>query len=352
MTEQTQNTALAQVELPPATSAEALLHAAVQKGADVEQLERLMALRQQIRAEQAKQAYDAAMARFQSLCPVIEKTKHVRFGNTDYSYAPLDKIIVSVRDLLAECGLSYAIDVDTDDAQITVTCTAKHIGGHSETSSMKVPLQDGKGMSEPQKYASAQTFAKRYAFCNAFGIMTGDEDDDNVSMREDGARYSTPEERREQRATVTRSPREPGETPPAAKELAAERAQRAKDAANAAGQSYTQPRFPSGEAQVIGPLEMQCTGHGATFPGPGKVGSVILEIILKGKPGQVVYYSADKMRKLTGLEQPHEYVGTITASVTRFSDGIVQIDSLTLGAMDELPPVVTAEELNAEQGAK
>jgi hypothetical protein len=32
-------------------------------------------------------------------------------------------------------------------------------------------------MNEPQRFASALTFAKRYAFCNAFGILTGDEDD-------------------------------------------------------------------------------------------------------------------------------------------------------------------------------
>ena len=33
-------------------------------------------------------------------------------------------------------------------------------------------------MSAPQKFASAMTFAKRYAFCNAFGILTSDEDVD------------------------------------------------------------------------------------------------------------------------------------------------------------------------------
>ena len=33
-------------------------------------------------------------------------------------------------------------------------------------------------MSAQQKVGAALTFAKRYAFCNAFGIMTGDEDND------------------------------------------------------------------------------------------------------------------------------------------------------------------------------
>ena len=33
-------------------------------------------------------------------------------------------------------------------------------------------------MSQTQVEAAALTFAKRYAFCNAFGILTGDEDTD------------------------------------------------------------------------------------------------------------------------------------------------------------------------------
>ena len=35
-------------------------------------------------------------------------------------------------------------------------------------------------MNAPQQTAATMTYAKRYAFCNAFGIMTGDEDTDAV----------------------------------------------------------------------------------------------------------------------------------------------------------------------------
>ena len=38
-------------------------------------------------------------------------------------------------------------------------------------------------MSDSQKYAGALTFAKRYAFCNAFGILTADEDIDGHAAR-------------------------------------------------------------------------------------------------------------------------------------------------------------------------
>ena len=202
----TEHTSLA---LPQgATSIEGLLLAAVEHGATVDQLERLMELRRQLQAEASKRAYDEAMARFQQACPAIVKDKPVldKYGKLRYHYAPLDKIVSQVKALIGDCGFSYAIDSIQEPGIVGAICVVKHAAGHSEDSRFAVPIQTDAYMSEPQKYASALTFAKRYAFCNAFGIMTADEDDDNASdrpdvaaMAEDGARYSTPEERREQR---------------------------------------------------------------------------------------------------------------------------------------------------------
>ena len=38
-------------------------------------------------------------------------------------------------------------------------------------------------MSDSQVVAAASTFSKRYAFCNAFGILTGDEDNDGQAIK-------------------------------------------------------------------------------------------------------------------------------------------------------------------------
>ena len=65
----TQETALA------ITNAEDLLSQAVAKGAGIDTLERLMALRKEILAEQSEKAFNEAMSLFQEECPVIEKTK-------------------------------------------------------------------------------------------------------------------------------------------------------------------------------------------------------------------------------------------------------------------------------------
>jgi hypothetical protein len=46
-----------------------------------------------------------------------------------------------------------------------------------------MPIENGKNMTGPQHIGSARTYGMRYAFCNAFGIMTCDEDDDGNAER-------------------------------------------------------------------------------------------------------------------------------------------------------------------------
>lgn len=157
------------------------LQMAVEKGADVATLERLMVVRRELREEAAKTAFDDAMALFQAKCPVIVKSKDVM--NKDgrsvrYRFAPLDVIVSRVRPILQECGFSYQMDSTVEDKWVLASCKVTHRFGHSITSTFKVPIDKDAFMSDQQKFAAALTYAKRYAFVNAFGILTGDQDTD------------------------------------------------------------------------------------------------------------------------------------------------------------------------------
>src|SRR5258708_15654040 len=183
------NTEVAIQEKPRAVqetaSVEQFILKAIEMNAPVETMERMFSLREKIKAEQAREAFTAAMSAFQSECPVIVKDKSVM--NKDgksvrYSYAPLDSIVSQIRDILGKHGLSYSVETLNEEKFITAICKITHVLGHSETSSFKVPIDTEGYMSAPQKYASALTFAKRYAFCNALGILTGDEDTDTVEL--------------------------------------------------------------------------------------------------------------------------------------------------------------------------
>ena len=164
------------------TTPSTFIEMAVRQGLSVEHLERLMALKRQFDADEAKKAFDENMALFQSKCPIIQKTKkggETKAGIVAYRYAPLEAIVEQVKDLLAECGFSYMIKSDVIETGVNVVCIVKHKQGHSEESAIKMPWLTKTGvMSDAQVVAATSTFAKRYAFNNAFGIMTADDDTD------------------------------------------------------------------------------------------------------------------------------------------------------------------------------
>lgn len=145
--------------------------------ADVGIVERAMAVRKELMAEAAKREFDAALSAFQGECPVIKRNK---FGARQaYKYAPMDDIIIQVRGLLQQHGFNFSVTSEITEGWVKATCKITHRAGHSELSDFRVPIDSRNTMmNDPQKYAGSLTFAKRYAFCNAFGIMTGDEDND------------------------------------------------------------------------------------------------------------------------------------------------------------------------------
>lgn len=176
-----------QISTERAFSAESLIAQAIGKGLPVEAMEKLLAMRQQIKAEQAREAFFEALAKFQSHCPSIAKTKVVygRDGKSiRYRYAPLDTIVEQIKGLLQEYGFSYTIKSRQDPQAVTAMCEAHHSEGHVEVSEFSIPIDPTAYMNDAQKVASALTYAKRYAFCNAFGLMTADDDDDANSIED------------------------------------------------------------------------------------------------------------------------------------------------------------------------
>jgi len=174
--------------IPATVDAGALIARAIDKNLPIESMEKLLAMRRELKAEWAKEQYFAALSRFQKACPIIGKSKDVndKYGKHRYSYAPLELIVEEVRDALEANGFSYTTATEQTPDSVTAICNAHHIAGHSESTRLTVPIDHDAYMSAPQKVASALTYATRYAFRNAFGIMTGDEDDDAQSAGEPG----------------------------------------------------------------------------------------------------------------------------------------------------------------------
>ena len=89
-----------------------LLQIAVEGGADIDKLEKLMELQMRWDASEARKAYTRAMAQFRAGCPEISRNKTVDFssqkGNTHYTHADLAGAIGQIKSVLTECGLSHS----------------------------------------------------------------------------------------------------------------------------------------------------------------------------------------------------------------------------------------------------
>lgn len=151
-----------------------MINNAIQSGADIEKLERLMDLQERWEANNAKKAFIAALSEFQSkLSPIIKKRKA-----HNSTYANIDDIAQAVRPIAEQCGLSYRFEQEQGDGLIKVTCVVSHIDGHSERLSMSGPVDSSGSKNAIQGAASTVTYLRRYTLTGALGITTGEDDDD------------------------------------------------------------------------------------------------------------------------------------------------------------------------------
>lgn len=166
----------------PTTPAQ-LLTIAVQRGADLAQLERLMDLQERFEKREAEKAYNAAFTAFKAESIEVIKRKRVHFtsakGTTDYKHAELSDVIEAATPALAMHGLSASWKVTKEASDwIEVTCTLRHTLGHSETVSMGGPPDDSGNKNKLQARASTVTYLERYTFKAICGLAEKGQDND------------------------------------------------------------------------------------------------------------------------------------------------------------------------------
>lgn len=162
----------------PQPSAITVIQQALATGATPETLRELLAVRRDWEADEARKAFHLAVADFQKRAPIIEK------GDTAHNkqYARMDRIWRAVRPITSDVGLSVTWQVC--EARTGDICHVEgslgHALGHSVKLSMDVPIPAIiTGQNRAQQMGSAFTYAQRYAFCAALGIVTGDDTDDD-----------------------------------------------------------------------------------------------------------------------------------------------------------------------------
>ena len=156
-----------------------LLRQAMDSGASLDVIERMMTFQERWEANQARKAFDAAMASAAKEMPIITKTASVNFGagRAAYKHADLSDVVSAVAPILGRHGLYHRFDVQTEPNRITVTCVISHAAGHSIRNSMTAGADTSGSKNAIQAMGSTQTYLSRYTLMASLGLAAAVDDD-------------------------------------------------------------------------------------------------------------------------------------------------------------------------------
>lgn len=163
-----------QVATIPQTDAMTLVGQAVQNGAGVENIDKLIELVKFNDEREALKEFNKAFTAAQADFPSIKKTKKAH----NSLYAPYSEIVRQIRPTLIKHGLGFRHTVSERDGLVIVTCHLSHSAGHSEDATISAPADDSGKKNNIQAIGSAVTYLKRYTLEAVTGVVTTDDDTD------------------------------------------------------------------------------------------------------------------------------------------------------------------------------
>jgi len=173
-------------ELPlPSINPMALIRDAVGRGAGIDVLEKLMTLQERYEKNEARKAFDAALADAKAELPIIEKNRQVGFdskkvgaGRTSFRHADLAEIVRVVSPILAKHGLSHRWRCSSEPNEpVVVTCVVSHRDGYFIENTLRAGRDDSGSKNPIQAMGSTITYLSRYTLMAALGLAAAEDDD-------------------------------------------------------------------------------------------------------------------------------------------------------------------------------
>lgn len=172
----------ADLQALPGATPMSMLSIAVQRGMDPATIKDLLALQKEWEANEARKAFNEALAAARAEIPVIRKNKEVDFtstkGRTNYRYEDLAEIARTIDPILAKHGLSYRFRTSsTPNEPVMVTCIVAHRSGHSEENTLAAGRDDSGNKNSIQAVGSTLTYLQRMTLKAALGLAASTDDD-------------------------------------------------------------------------------------------------------------------------------------------------------------------------------
>lgn len=155
--------------------------AAMNPAVDIDKMERLLQMQERVMERNAKAAYISALAAMQPHLPVIAERGEIKHGENkpvQSRYALWEDINDAIKPVLAEYGFALSFRTGQEDARIIVTGILSHRDGHSEETTMHLPVDASGSKNAVQAVGSSTSYGKRYTTQALLNLTSRGEDDD------------------------------------------------------------------------------------------------------------------------------------------------------------------------------
>ncbi|GAC1572593.1 MAG: hypothetical protein NVS3B5_01510 [Sphingomicrobium sp.] len=164
-----------------------IVERAIERGITGADLKEIMDLQERYEANQARKAFDIAMAQAQADMPLIVKNRLVNYpsqksptGYVTYKHEDLAEVIETIRPVLHKHGLAHRFRTSQNGDHVQVTCLITG-HGHREETTLSSTRDISGGKNNLQEIASTVTYLERYTLKAALGLAASHDDDGRAS---------------------------------------------------------------------------------------------------------------------------------------------------------------------------
>ena len=164
----------------PADVLSIISRAAADPKTDVVKMAALVEMYERLKAQQAKVAYMAALSRMQPELPLIGRRGEIKnkTGGVQSRYALWEDIVTVTTPILSKHGFALSFRTVSNNGQLSITGVLSHAEGHSEETSLPLPMDTSGSKNDVQAVGSSVSYGKRYTASALLNLRAGEEDDD------------------------------------------------------------------------------------------------------------------------------------------------------------------------------
>ena len=186
-TDKIETTALVEATDYGAGLLDVIARAARDPSVDIDKLERLIAMRERVEAQQAKIAFTQAKLAMRPYLPVIDMRGRIVIRDKsdpdkiiqETAFARFEDIHAAVMPVLTDHGFDLSFKNGlSPDGKVRVTTILDHMAGHSEETYFDLPHDSSGSKNAVQAVGSSTSYAKRYGVLSILNIRVAGEDDD------------------------------------------------------------------------------------------------------------------------------------------------------------------------------